>query len=79
MRLGISRLVVVGEGARPLHLAASIEGRGDRSVWVPDATAAISQLASVAAPGDVVLVKASRAAGLEEVAEALLDETETGA
>jgi UDP-N-acetylmuramoyl-tripeptide--D-alanyl-D-alanine ligase len=38
---------------------------------VPDAAAAVDHLAGVLAPGDVVLVKASRVAGLERVAAAL--------
>jgi UDP-N-acetylmuramoyl-tripeptide--D-alanyl-D-alanine ligase len=80
VRLDIAQVVVVGEGARPLHLGASLEGSWNgESVWVPDVDAAIRFVTGVAAPGDIVLVKASRAAGLEKVAEALLDETETGA
>jgi UDP-N-acetylmuramoyl-tripeptide--D-alanyl-D-alanine ligase len=72
-------LVVVGEGARPIHLGASLEGSwGDESVYVPDLDAALEFLAGDLAAGDVVLVKASRAAGLERVAAALLDPTATG-
>jgi UDP-N-acetylmuramoyl-tripeptide--D-alanyl-D-alanine ligase len=41
---------------------------------VPDGAAALDLLASQLKPGDVVLVKASRAAGLEGVAEVLLSE-----
>jgi UDP-N-acetylmuramoyl-tripeptide--D-alanyl-D-alanine ligase len=57
--LGISRVVAVGETAR------AIEHGSD---WVPDAEAAISLVRKEVQPGDVVLVKASRAAGLERVA-----------
>jgi UDP-N-acetylmuramoyl-tripeptide--D-alanyl-D-alanine ligase len=78
-RLGVSRLVAVGVGARPVHLGASLEGSGDlakgwdgESVAVPDTGAALDLLGREVRPGDVVLVKASRAAGLERVAEALL-------
>ena len=75
VRLDVSRLVVVGEGAKPTHLGASLEGSwGDESVHVPDVAAALALLEDELAPGDVVLVKASRAAGLERVAEALLSE-----
>jgi UDP-N-acetylmuramoyl-tripeptide--D-alanyl-D-alanine ligase len=44
------------------------------AVGVPDGAAALDLLASQLKPGDVVLVKASRAAGLEGVAEVLLSE-----
>jgi UDP-N-acetylmuramoyl-tripeptide--D-alanyl-D-alanine ligase len=73
VRLNVSRLVVVGEGARPTHLGAGLEGSwAGESVFVPDAESAVEFLRDDIAPGDVVLVKASRAAGLERVAEALL-------
>ncbi len=73
VRLGISRLVVVGEQASALHLGARREGASDgESVLVPDTEAAIDLLRPDLAPGDVVLVKASRAVGLERVADALL-------
>jgi UDP-N-acetylmuramoyl-tripeptide--D-alanyl-D-alanine ligase len=73
VRLDVSRLVVVGEGARRMHLGASLEGSwGEESVFVPDAVDAVALLRHEVRPGDVVLVKASRAAGLEQVADALL-------
>jgi len=65
---GLHRLVVVGEAARRTHEAARDAGLA--SALVPDAAAALE--AVDAGPGDVVLVKASRSAGLETVAEALL-------
>lgn len=74
VRLDISRLVAVGEGARAIHLGASHEGSwGDESAWVPDPQAAIALLRDEVRPGDVVLVKASRSIGLEVVAAALLE------
>ena len=73
VRLDVSRLIAVGEGARPVHLGAAHEGSwGNESTWVPDADAAIALLRDEVRPGDVVLVKASRSVGLEKVAEALL-------
>ncbi len=75
VRLDISQLVVVGDGARAMHLGASLEGSWDgESVLVDDTNAAISLLRGVVRQGDVVLVKASRSAGLEQVAAALLAE-----
>ena len=44
---------------------------GGESHVVADAAEAASLVASLVAPGDVVLVKASRGIGLETVAEAL--------
>jgi UDP-N-acetylmuramoyl-tripeptide--D-alanyl-D-alanine ligase len=59
---GIELLIAVGG-----ELAA--EYRADAQA--PDAVAAIPLVQSLLEPGDVVLVKASRAAGLEAIAEAL--------
>jgi UDP-N-acetylmuramoyl-tripeptide--D-alanyl-D-alanine ligase len=75
VRLDISRLVVVGTG-RPMsamHQGAVMEGSwGPEAILVPDADAALALLRSELEPGDVVLVKASNAAGLGALAEALL-------
>lgn len=72
VRLHIHRLVAVGEGARATHLGAAHEGSWDgESAWVSDAAAAVELLRAGVRPGDVVLVKASRAVGLEQVADAL--------
>ncbi|MEN3361282.1 MAG: UDP-N-acetylmuramoyl-tripeptide--D-alanyl-D-alanine ligase [Mycobacteriales bacterium] len=70
---GVDRLVVVGPEAAPTHAAAAADGswRGE-SVHVPDVAAAVRLLQEQVRPGDVVLVKASRAVGLERVAAALL-------
>lgn len=76
VRLDISRLVVVGTG-RPMsamHQGAVMEGSwGSESIMVPDADAALELLRSELAPGDVVLIKASNAAGLAALAEALIE------
>jgi UDP-N-acetylmuramoyl-tripeptide--D-alanyl-D-alanine ligase len=74
VRLDVSKLVAVGEGARPVHLGAAHEGSwGEESMWVPDVDSAIALLRDQVQPGDIVLVKASRSIGLEKVAEALLE------
>jgi len=62
----VSRVVAVGEPARAIAHGADLAG-GDAQ-WVPDADAAITLLEKELQPGDVVLVKASRAVGLESVA-----------
>lgn len=64
--LGVDRVVVVGEAARGIH-----EGAGDRSVLLPDNAAAVAWLAEHVTEGDVVLIKASRGARLDEVAATL--------
>jgi UDP-N-acetylmuramoyl-tripeptide--D-alanyl-D-alanine ligase len=65
VRLDVSRLVAVGEGARPVHTGAVQEGSwGEESVFVPDAEAAYALLSEQLRPGDVVLFKSSRDAGL---------------
>jgi UDP-N-acetylmuramoyl-tripeptide--D-alanyl-D-alanine ligase len=75
VRLDVSRLVAVGDGARAVHTGASQEGSwGEESTWVPDAAAALALLREQVAPGDVVLVKASRGIGLEQVATGLLED-----
>lgn len=74
VRLNISRLIAVGPGARPIHMGAAHEGSwGDESAYVEDADAALQLLSDQVAPGDVVLVKASRAVGLERVAAGLME------
>jgi UDP-N-acetylmuramoyl-tripeptide--D-alanyl-D-alanine ligase len=76
VRLGIDKVVVVGEEAAAIHTGARLEGAREEPVLVADVTAALAVLAdevrSAAGSGTVVLVKASRAAGLERVAAALL-------
>jgi UDP-N-acetylmuramoyl-tripeptide--D-alanyl-D-alanine ligase len=73
VRLDIHRLLVLGEGARPIHLGASLEGSwGEESVFVPDNDAALDWLHRNLEPDDVVLFKASNAAKLSRVARAVL-------
>ena len=73
VRLDISKLVVVGEAARPLHQGASLEGSwGEESVLVPDVDAAVALLRDELRTGDVVLVKAAKSARLWRIADALL-------
>ena len=66
---GLAGLIVVGDEAAPILAAA----RGVRSwlgeaIAVPDGAGAVEALVNRLKPGDVVLVKASRAARLEGVA-----------
>jgi UDP-N-acetylmuramoyl-tripeptide--D-alanyl-D-alanine ligase len=78
-RLGISRVIAVGEQARPIQDGAALEGSEDgESSWVPGVDAAIALLRTELRSGDAVLVKASRAVSLERVALALVDDAEAG-
>ena len=74
-RAGVAGLIVVGEDAAPMLSGAKAERfwHGEL-IGVPDADSAVAALGNLLAPGDVVLVKASRAAGLERVALALTGE-----
>jgi UDP-N-acetylmuramoyl-tripeptide--D-alanyl-D-alanine ligase len=70
VRLNISRLVVVGETARPMATGAQHEGSwGQEAMWVPDADAAYDLLSEEVESGDVVLFKSSRDAGLRWLGE----------
>lgn len=73
VRLDVSRLVVVGTGRsmRAMRQGAVMGSGGTEAVMVDDADAALALLRAELAPGDVVLVKASNAAGLGTLAEAL--------
>jgi UDP-N-acetylmuramoyl-tripeptide--D-alanyl-D-alanine ligase len=65
-------VIAVGAGARPIADGARWAGNGGAQVIeVDDADRAVMAVAALAGPGDAVLVKASRAVGLERVAEAL--------
>jgi len=74
-RAGLAGLIVVGEEAAPILAGAKADPswRGEL-VQVPDAAAAAAEAGRRARPGDVVLVKAARAANLQRVALALTGE-----
>jgi UDP-N-acetylmuramoyl-tripeptide--D-alanyl-D-alanine ligase len=72
-RLGVDRLVVVGDAAAPIHHgAAAVATWGGESVLVADQEAAVALLRAELRPGDVVLVKGSRYRTWD-VADALRD------
>jgi UDP-N-acetylmuramoyl-tripeptide--D-alanyl-D-alanine ligase len=63
--LGVDELLAVGQLSRG-YLEGGVSGR-----WVANVHDALRQVDELVRPGDAVLVKASRAVGLEAVAEAL--------
>ena len=67
---GLAGVVAVGPGAAPL--AEGSREAGADAILVEGPAAAVAVLAGRLRPGDAVLVKASRVAGLELVAAALL-------
>jgi UDP-N-acetylmuramoyl-tripeptide--D-alanyl-D-alanine ligase len=74
---GLAGLVAVGEEAAPLLAGARrVRSWHGEALAVPDGAAALDVLANLVKPGDVVLVKASRAARLEGVAADLLREAD---
>ena len=76
VRLDISRLVVVGTGrsVSAIHHGAVMEGSwGSEATMVADTDAALELLRAELRPGDVVLVKASNAAGLGALADKLAE------
>jgi UDP-N-acetylmuramoyl-tripeptide--D-alanyl-D-alanine ligase len=73
--LDIARVVAVGDTARRIGGAAALERSWDgEALSVPDAEAAIAAVRADVRSGDVVLVKASRAASLERVALAIAED-----
>jgi len=74
-RAGVTGLIAVGDDARPVLDGARAEaGWHGAALAAPDAPAAVAVLRNLLRPGDVVLVKASKSAGLWEVADGLLAE-----
>ncbi|MFZ0191674.1 MAG: Mur ligase family protein [Streptosporangiaceae bacterium] len=68
----LAGLIAVGEQAAPILAGARrVRSWTGEALAVPDGTAALDALANQLKPGDVVLVKASRAAHLEGVAALL--------
>jgi UDP-N-acetylmuramoyl-tripeptide--D-alanyl-D-alanine ligase len=81
VRLDVSRLIVVGTGrsmsamhhGAVMEGARGLEGEPEASI-VADADAALALLRAELRPGDVVLVKASNAAGLGALADSLTND-----
>lgn len=72
VRLDISRLLVVGSGARAMYTGALLEGSfGEEVAFVSDVPGALEWWRENREPGDVLLVKSSNGAGLHAFADAV--------
>jgi UDP-N-acetylmuramoyl-tripeptide--D-alanyl-D-alanine ligase len=71
-RLRVDRLITVGTQAEAIAVAGLREGvEPDQVASYDDPQLALADVRAHARPGDLVLFKASRVAGLERLAEAL--------
>ncbi len=68
--LGIDRLLAVGTWAQETAEAARRAGMNEVFAWA-DVPVAVGAIVELVKPGDMVLIKASRAAGLDRIAEAV--------
>lgn len=74
VRLNISHLFVVGREAAAIHRGACLEGSfGGESELIEDVDQVVPALLAYIEPGDVVLLKSSRDAGLRDLAQPLVD------
>lgn len=74
VRLNISQVVVVGAGARRMHISTINEGSWDgESAYVDTADEAYELVRTIVRPGDTILVKSSNSAGLRFLGDRLGD------
>jgi UDP-N-acetylmuramoyl-tripeptide--D-alanyl-D-alanine ligase len=73
VRLNIDQLVVVGDGAKLIHMGATQEGSWDgESKFFDDIDQALEAIREMLEPGDIVLVKSSKSANLRHLGDALM-------
>ncbi|MFM1994751.1 MAG: hypothetical protein RLZZ610_268 [Actinomycetota bacterium] len=74
VRLNIDQLVVVGEGAKLIHMGATQEGSWDgESRFFPSIAEALEYLRGILTDGDTVLVKSSKSANLRFLGDELME------
>jgi UDP-N-acetylmuramoyl-tripeptide--D-alanyl-D-alanine ligase len=74
VRLNIDQLVVVGEGAKLIHMGASQEGSWDgESEYFTSIDEALKYLRGILTNGDTVLVKSSKSANLRFLGDQLME------
>jgi UDP-N-acetylmuramoyl-tripeptide--D-alanyl-D-alanine ligase len=75
VRLNIDQLVVVGQGAKLIHMGASQEGSWDgESQFFPSIAEALEYLRGILTDGDTVLVKSSKSANLRFLGDDLMEQ-----
>ena len=76
VRLNIDQLVVVGAGAKLIHMGASQEGSWDgESQFFPSIAEALEYLRGILTDGDTVLVKSSKSANLRFLGDELMEQS----
>ncbi len=74
VRLNIDQVIVVGRGAKLIHMGASQEGSWDgESKYFDSISEAVDHLRGLLGSGDVVLVKSSKSAELRFLGDALAE------
>jgi UDP-N-acetylmuramoyl-tripeptide--D-alanyl-D-alanine ligase len=74
VRLNIDQLVVVGEGAKLIHMGAEQEGSwGGESKYFDSIDQALAYVRGMLVAGDIVLVKSSKSANLRYLGDDLLE------
>ena len=76
VRLNIDQLVVVGVGAKLIHMGAEQEGSwGGESKYFDSIAEALAYVRGMLVAGDIVLVKSSKSANLRHLGDELLEVT----
>jgi UDP-N-acetylmuramoyl-tripeptide--D-alanyl-D-alanine ligase len=75
VELGIDHVICVGESARDIAAGAK---SGRHTLWLPDFAAACNYIVAKVAPDDVLLLKASRSEGLEQLAQMIAEQLGEG-
>ncbi len=76
VRLNIDQLVVVGAGAKLIHMGAEQEGSwGGESKYFDSIAEALAYVRGMLVAGDIVLVKSSKSANLRHLGDDLLEVT----
>lgn len=74
VRYNIDRLVVVGPGAKLIHMGAMFEGSWDgESIYFDSSSEALDYIRGMLVSGDIVLVKSSKSANLRYLGDDLLE------
>ena len=74
VRYNIDRLVVVGQGAKLIHMGAMFEGSWDgESIYFDSSSEALDYIRGMLISGDIVLVKSSKSANLRHLGDDLLE------